>query len=227
MRFDANMSDNDDDDVICRESIRPRKIKPQNIVCRLIERERGAQRPGTHVHAIREFYKNIYPNLTIINVEKPAGFLRKFSPDGKYLIAFTFDQTSLEIYRFNGVVAAAELINVWKTEVVPNSNTDLPYGIRSQIFDKLFKVIQASPVECPLPVTDLVLPLLSLLFIFFFFSWNRLWVWPRRASSWIVNAASLPMTVGMLLLVPLPTLWTTIAHHSTICTQATMASRQH
>lgn len=140
MRFDANMSDTDDDDVICRESIRPRKIKPQNIVCRLIERERGARRPGTHVHAIREFYKNIYPNLTIINVEKPAGFLRKFSPDGKYLIAFTFDQTSLEIYRFNGVVAAAELINVWKTDVVPNSNTDLPYGIRSQIFDKLFKV---------------------------------------------------------------------------------------
>lgn len=140
MRFDANMSDTDDDDVICRESIRPRKIKPQNIVCRLIERERGARRPGTHVHAIREFYKNIYPNLTIINVEKPAGFLRKFSPDGKYLIAFTFDQTSLEIYRFNGVVAAAELINVWKTDVVPNTNTDLPYGIRSQIFDKLFKV---------------------------------------------------------------------------------------
>lgn len=140
MRFDANMSDNDDDDVICRESIRPRKIKPQNIVCRLIERERGARRAGTHVHATREFYKNIYPNLTIINVEKPAGFLRKFSPDGKYLIAFTFDQTSLEIYRFNGVVAAAELINVWKTEVVPNSNTDLPYRIRSQIFDKLFKV---------------------------------------------------------------------------------------
>lgn len=141
MRFGANMSDSDDeDDVICCEAIRPRKIKPQNIVCRLIERERGVSRPGTHVHAIREFYKSIYPNLTIINVEKPAGFLRKFSPDGKYLIAFTFDQTSLEIYRFNGVVAAAKLIKDWKSEVVPNSDTDLPYSIRSQIFDKLFKV---------------------------------------------------------------------------------------
>lgn len=157
---------------ICSASIKPRKIKPQNIVCRLIDREHGTRtKPGAHLHAIRDFYKCIYPNLTVINVEKPAGFLRfvyfleiffgsfpmliinrkkificvaqiyrKFSPDGKYLIAFTLDQTSLEIYKFNGVVAAAKLINAWKTEVVPNTNTDLPYTIRNQIFDKLFKV---------------------------------------------------------------------------------------
>lgn len=128
------------DDILCDERIRPRKIKPQNLVCRLYERERGGGRPGTEIHLTRDFYKNIYPNLTVINVEKPAGFLRKFSPDGKYLIAFTFDQTSLEIYRYNGVVAAAGLIRSWTTEVVPNTNTDMPYSIRSQIFDKLFKV---------------------------------------------------------------------------------------
>lgn len=123
------------------EHIVPRRIRPQNIVCHLMRREHGiSQRPGTHQHAIRDFYKCIHPNLTVINVEKPAGFLRKFSPDGKYLIAFTLDQTALEIYQFNGVSAAAQLINAWKTEVVPNSNTDLPYTIRSQIFDKLFKV---------------------------------------------------------------------------------------
>lgn len=70
--FDGDMSE----DVMCRDRIRPRKIKPQNIVCRLLARERGMGRPGTHMHAAREFYKNIYPNLTVINVEKPAGFLR-------------------------------------------------------------------------------------------------------------------------------------------------------
>lgn len=134
------MNIDDEDGVFCRDAIRPRKIRPQNIVCRLFNRERGNWRPGTHIHAIREFYKNICPNMTITNVEKPAGFLRKFSPDGKYLIGFTFDQTSLEIYRFNGVIAAANLINKWKTDVVPNSHADLPYIIRSQIFDKLFKV---------------------------------------------------------------------------------------
>ena len=125
---------------ICSDIIKPRKIKPQNIVCRIIAREHGFNRPGTDIHMAREFYKNIYPNLTVINVEKPAGFLRKFSPDGKYLIAFTFDQTSLEIYRFRGVVAAAHLINDFSGEVVPNSNTEKPYFIRSQIFDSLFKV---------------------------------------------------------------------------------------
>lgn len=125
---------------MCRDTIKPRKIRPQNIVCRLLARERGNDRAGTHIHTAREFYKNVTPNLTVINVEKPLGFLRKFSPDGKYLIAFTFDQTSLEIYRFRGVVAAAHLINRWDTEVVPNANSDLPYTIRSQIFDCLFKV---------------------------------------------------------------------------------------
>lgn len=130
----------DKDGLVCTDTIKPRKIKAQNIVCRLIARERGAGRGGTNIHTIREFYKNVTPNLTVINVEKPAGFLRKFSPDGKYLIAFTFDQTSLEIYRFRGVVAAAHLINRWESEVVPNVNTDLPYTIRSRIFDSLFKV---------------------------------------------------------------------------------------
>lgn len=127
----------------CSDELIARKIKPQNIVCHLMRREHGiGQRPGTHQHTIRDFYKCIHPNLTVINVEKPAGFLRKFSPDGKHLIAFTLDQTALEIYRFNGVMAAAELINQWKTEVVPNSGADLPYTIRSQVFEKLFKVIQ-------------------------------------------------------------------------------------
>lgn len=123
------------------ERIARRRIKPQNIVCHLINREHGmSHRPGTEQHAIRDFYKCIHPNLTVINVEKPAGFLRKFSPDGKHLIAFTLDQTALEIYQFKGVAAAAELVNAWTTEVVPNTNTDMPYIIRSQIFDKLFKV---------------------------------------------------------------------------------------
>lgn len=126
---------------IRKEQIVPRKIRPQNIVCHLFNREHGVDhRPGTNQHVIRDFYKCIHPNLTVMNVEKPAGYLRKFSPDGKYLIAFTLDQTALEIYQYNGVVAAAQLINAWKTDLVPNTNTDLPYIIRSQIFDKLFKV---------------------------------------------------------------------------------------
>lgn len=136
-------------DILCNERVTPHRIQPQNIVCRLYQRERGGggnnmlARPGTDIHRTRDFYKNIFPNLTVINVEKRPGFLRKFSPDGKYLVAFTFDQTSLEIYRYNGVVAAAQLLGSWKADVVPNTNTELPYAIRSQIFDKLFEVISS------------------------------------------------------------------------------------
>lgn len=133
-------NNDEEDPIVCSDTIRPRRIGPQNIVCRLLARERGTGRVGTNVHNIREFYKNVTPNLTVINVEKPAGFLRKFSPDGKYLIAFTFDQTSLEIYRFRGVAAAAHLTNGWQSDIVPNWTTGEAYGIRSKIFECLFKV---------------------------------------------------------------------------------------
>jgi de-etiolated-1 len=67
--------------------------------------------------------------------------LRKFSPCGKFLIAFSSDQSSLEIYEFKGASAAGDLIGEnWTDEVVPNVNRDKAYEIRSKIFDKLFKL---------------------------------------------------------------------------------------
>lgn len=127
---------------ICTATIRPRRIPPQNIVIRLATRERGGKtgRVGTHMHALREFYTNITPNLSITNVEKPSGFLRKFSPDGKLLIAFTYDQTALEIYRFRGVAAAGHLTNGWNSDQVPNETSSVGYGIRNRIFRTLFKL---------------------------------------------------------------------------------------
>lgn len=130
----------DKGDIICDESIPPRNILPQNIVLRLFRRESGLYPRGTEGFVTREFYQNIYPNLTVVNVEKPAGFLRKFSPDGKYLIAFSFDQTSVEIYRFLGTAAAASLVYGWQDDIVPNVNSHVPYTIRSRIFEKLFKL---------------------------------------------------------------------------------------
>ena len=54
---------------------------------------------GRIINTQRGFYMNIYPNYTLVNVEKPPCFLRKFTPCGKYFIAFSMCQTSLEIYR--------------------------------------------------------------------------------------------------------------------------------
>lgn len=76
-----------------------------------------------------------------MNIEKPACYLRKFSPCGKFLIAFSSDQQSLEIYEFRGCSAASDLIGEdWTDEVVPNINKDKWYDIRSKIFERLFKV---------------------------------------------------------------------------------------
>lgn len=128
-------------DFICTDKIRARKIKPQNIVNRLFLREIwGGRRPGTMCHVAREFYQSIYPNLSIANVEKPPCFLRKFSPDGKYLIAFSFDQTSLEIYKYQGCAAAGDLIYNCDKEIIPEIATGRSQSIRNQIFNRLFKV---------------------------------------------------------------------------------------
>lgn len=76
-----------------------------------------------------------------MNIEKPNCYLRKFSPTGKQLIAFSSDQASLEIYEFKGCSAASDLIGEdWTDEVVLNVNKDKYYDIRSKIFERLFKL---------------------------------------------------------------------------------------
>lgn len=115
--------------------IKPRKVPPQNIVIRLNNRQTfGCKKPGTHFHTARQFYQNIFPNFTVINIEKPPCFLRKFSPDGKHFIAFSSDQTSLEVYTYRGPAAAGDLLQHMHKE-------SQRFEIKSQIFERFFKVI--------------------------------------------------------------------------------------
>lgn len=51
-----------DDDVICRERIRPRKMKSQNIVHRLRHREHFGNKTSIN-H--QNFYQCLFPNLTV------------------------------------------------------------------------------------------------------------------------------------------------------------------
>lgn len=123
-------------------SIKPRKFPPQNIVIRLRRRELiGCQYPGTQVLTARQFYQNVFPNFTVVNVEKPPCFLRKFSPDGRFLVAFSADQTSIEVYKYEGASAAAELLVDCKGEYVGHRHDDKTFNIRSNIFQRFFKVI--------------------------------------------------------------------------------------
>ncbi|XP_002730892.1 DET1 homolog, partial [Saccoglossus kowalevskii] len=112
-------------------------IPNQNIVYRLCQRETHPGIPGTQFHTARSFHQNVFPNFTIVNVEKPPCFLRKFSPDGQHFIAFSADQTSLEIYQFQGPAAAEELLQNTKFGPI-TANDELSQTIRSQIFQKFF-----------------------------------------------------------------------------------------
>lgn len=85
------------------QRFRPRRLENQNIIPRLFAREihgaTGARRPLSRLDTNRGFYTNVYPNFSLTNVEKPPCFLRKFTPDGRRFIAFSSDQTHLEIYQ--------------------------------------------------------------------------------------------------------------------------------
>lgn len=78
-------------------TLKPRHIENQNVVHRLERRRISSGAPGAHWYRVRCFHQNLFPNFTVVNVEKPPCFLRKFSPDGRCFIAFSADQTSLEV----------------------------------------------------------------------------------------------------------------------------------
>ena len=42
------------------------------------------------------------PNCSILNIDKPLCYMRKFSPDGRFLLAFGTDLRSIEIFQYNG-----------------------------------------------------------------------------------------------------------------------------
>ena len=135
-------------------SIPPRRIPSQNIVQRLMSRElhAGRRRSWNAGTTARKFFTNVFPNYTVINVEKPACFLRKFSPDGRYLIAFSADQTSLEIYEFCGPAAAADMLDALPTsdgasDFLPE-NVDVAAAthVRAKLFSRFFKLTRVTGI---------------------------------------------------------------------------------
>lgn len=122
-----------------RKSLKPRKIPVQNVVVRLMKRETFGNNTGNDFANARQFYQNVFPNFTVVNVEKPPCFLRKFSPDGRFLIAFSSDQTSLEIYRFKGSSAAGSLLRNCTGDSLSDKLKSKEH-IRKSIFSKFFQL---------------------------------------------------------------------------------------
>lgn len=123
------------------EDIRWRKLESQNIVHRLIDREVHPCRRGTCFNQARKLYLHIVPNLSVLNVEKPPCYLRKFSPDGRYFIAVSYDQTSIVIYNFKGSELGGDLIKDVKGEVIPGpDDTETSSAdVRTKIFNQFLE----------------------------------------------------------------------------------------
>lgn len=100
----------------------------------------------TRMNCVRAAYQTVYPNCTIINVEKPPCYLRKFTPDGRRFIAFSHDQTSVEVYDYLGCSMAASLLKNYEGNCIGlNNEGDV---VRKRIFERLFQLryrIRVSP----------------------------------------------------------------------------------
>ncbi len=114
---------------------KPKPLPNHSIICKLVNREVGLamRKPGTHMHCAKSFNLNFFPNYTVVNVEKPPCFLRKFSPDGRHFVAFSRDQSSLEIYEFQGPDAAEDLL-----QNCTNNEQQLNY-LRDHLFERFFR----------------------------------------------------------------------------------------
>ncbi len=101
-----------------------KRRRPLNLVKGLIGREFGSHSSTLYTtclfteHAnrneaialnqLKRSYLSITPNYSILNVKVPNCFLRRFSPDGRYLIAFNYNQNGIQIYEFNGSGSAVK-----------------------------------------------------------------------------------------------------------------------
>ncbi len=125
------------------EGIKRRRISPQNLVIRLQRRETYSCRQNrSQFNVLRAFHQNLLPNFTVVNIEKPPCFLRKFTPDGRYLLAFSADQTCIEIYEYRGPSAGSYLLRDMPSsqEFTTNGNDEQSVRIKSKIFDSFFKL---------------------------------------------------------------------------------------
>ncbi|XP_003745146.1 DET1 homolog [Galendromus occidentalis] len=101
-----------DQEVPDEDWLHPRKIPNQNLLCRLMQREAYACRQRVNAALIsRQLHQNVVPRFTILGIDKPAVFLKKFTLDGKYLFAFSSDQTCIQLFKYLGPQGGASLIN--------------------------------------------------------------------------------------------------------------------
>ncbi|KAL4143152.1 hypothetical protein QTP88_005515 [Uroleucon formosanum] len=118
------------------EIMNQKKVTRHTILHALYDREINGIK--TRMNCIKSTYQVINPNCTIINVEKPPCFLRKFTPDGRHFIAFSQDQLYIEVYAYLGCSMAAKLLKNYEENCIgQDNNGDVA---RKRIFESLFQL---------------------------------------------------------------------------------------
>jgi len=112
-----------------------KKVIRRTILHALYDREINGNK--TRMNCMKSAYQVINPNCTVINVEKPPCFLRKFTPDGSHFIAFSQDQLYIEVYSYLGCSMAAKLLKNYEENCIGQDNGDV---VRKRIFDSLFQL---------------------------------------------------------------------------------------
>ncbi|ALC40977.1 abo, partial [Drosophila busckii] len=119
------------------------RLQSQNIVHMLQNRESGYTYKISQSAPLvfeRPVFTAVTPRLTV-GIIIPPVYLRKFTPDGSKLLAFSHDQRSCIVYAYNGIGAAGvgKLLDeacVASAENLSDKDINLP---RSKIFECLFK----------------------------------------------------------------------------------------
>lgn len=115
------------------ESFQARRGSNQNIVHKLRQRQLLLGYSDMHN---RSFYHCIVPNYTEQGVQPPSGFLRKFSPDGHFLLAFSNNQRNVLVYNYLGASVGQTLFYLGLSQE----------DIKLNLFDCFFKKRFSIPV---------------------------------------------------------------------------------
>ncbi|KAL6615285.1 hypothetical protein ACP70R_037555 [Stipagrostis hirtigluma subsp. patula] len=106
-----------------------------NLASRVFDRQLLSPCPGATVNTVRQFYENLVPSHTIYDIDCPDYSFRKFTDDGKYLVAFSRNHQDLIVYR-----------PIWLTYSCNEEcdSHDLPP--KAKKFDSFFKLLYSIPL---------------------------------------------------------------------------------
>ncbi|KAL6884517.1 hypothetical protein ACP4OV_010453 [Aristida adscensionis] len=112
-----------------------RFFRSGNLASRVFDRQLLSPRPGATVNTVRQLYENLVPSHTIYDIDCPDYSFRKFTDDGKYLVAFSRNHQDLIVYR-----------PIWLTYSCNGECDSYDLPPKAKKFDSFFKQLYSIPL---------------------------------------------------------------------------------